>query len=96
MSHQPHQINVEVYMNKEPELEISPLSQPISSDGRTVSVQIYKLKSESAWVLEVEDEFGNSTAWDETFDSDSDALAEARKTILEEGIHVLIGLDPQG
>lgn len=90
-------------MNKEPELEVSPLSQPISSDGRTVSVRIYKLESEPAWMLDVEDEFGNSTVWDDTFDSDSDALAEVRQTILEEGIDALIGpegdqigSDPQG
>lgn len=81
-------------MNKEPELKVSPLSQPISSGGHTVSVQIYKLESEPAWVLEVEDEFGNSTVWDETFDSESAALAEAKKAILEEGITSLIG--PEG
>lgn len=78
-------------MSKEPELELSPLSQPISSGGRTINVQIYRLQGESAWVLEVEDEFGNSTVWDDTFATESAALVEAKKTILGEGIASLIG-----
>ena len=78
-------------MSKPPELQVSPLSQNISSEGHTISVQIYKLETESSWVLEIEDEFGNSTTWDDTFESDSAALAEAKQTILDEGITSLIG-----
>lgn len=78
-------------MSKEPELEISPLSQLISSGGRTVDVQIYKLQGEAEWVLEIEDEFGNSTVWGETFPTESAALVEAKKTILAEGVSTLVG-----
>jgi hypothetical protein len=78
-------------MSEEPKLEISPMSQCISSGGRTVNVQIYRLEGESSWILEVEDEFGNSTVWDETFPSEFAALAEAKKTILAERIGSLIG-----
>ncbi len=78
-------------MSKEPELEISPLSQPISSGGRTVDVQIYRLEGEAEWVLEVEDEFGNSTVWEDTFPTESAALVEAKKTILAEGVSALVG-----
>lgn len=78
-------------MTEEPQLEISPLSQTISSGGRTVSVEIYRLEGENSWILEVEDEFNNSTVWDDTFETDSAALTEAKKTILAEGINSLIG-----
>ncbi|HTE39466.1 MAG TPA: hypothetical protein VK629_01470 [Steroidobacteraceae bacterium] len=47
-------------MSEEPELEISSMSQHISSGGRTVNVQIYRIVGDPSWVLEVEDEFGNS------------------------------------
>ena len=75
----------------EPELETSPLSQQISSGGRTVSVEIYRLVGEESWALEVVDEHNNSSVWDDTFDSDSAALTEAKKTILAEGVNNLIG-----
>lgn len=78
-------------MSTEPELEVSPLSQPISSGGRTVNVQIYRFEGEPEWVLEVEDEFGNSTVWDETFPTEAAALVEAKKTILAEGVSSLVG-----
>jgi len=78
-------------MEEDPKLEISPLSQEISGGGRTVSVEIYRLEGEEKWALEVVDEFNNSTCWDEPFDTDADALTEAKKTILAEGVNSLIG-----
>ncbi|HTE40416.1 MAG TPA: hypothetical protein VK629_06295 [Steroidobacteraceae bacterium] len=78
-------------MSDEPELEISPMSQLISSGGCTVNVQIYRLVGGASWTLEVEDEFGNSTVWDDTFPSESAALTEAKNTILAEGVGSLIG-----
>ncbi len=78
-------------MNEEPNLEISPLSQELTSGGRTVSVEIYRLEGELGWALEVVDEYNNSTVWDNTFETDSAALIEAKKTILAEGVSSLIG-----
>ena len=78
-------------MNVEPKLEVSPLSQEISSCGKNVSVEIYRLEGEASWVLEVVDEYNNSTVWDDTFETDSAALTEAKKTISEEGVGALIG-----
>lgn len=78
-------------MKKEPQLEISPLSQDVSSGGGTVSVQIYRLEGETSWVLEIVDKFNNSTVWDDTFTTESTALAEAKKTILAEGVSSVIG-----
>lgn len=78
-------------MNDKPKLEKSPLSQSISSGGRTVNVKIYRFEGDSGWVLEVEDECNYSIVWDERFESDSAALTEVKKTILAEGIVSLVG-----
>lgn len=78
-------------MEQEFELEQSPLSQKISVGGKTVEVQIYR-GGGSGWHLEVVDEFGNSTVWDDQFPSDAEAFDEARSTIKDEGIESLIGL----
>jgi len=78
-------------MNEEPELIISELSQELSSGGKTVKVEIYRLENDKQWTLEIEDEFNNSTVWDETFETESAALTEAKKSILAEGVKIFIG-----
>lgn len=78
-------------MEKEFELEMSPLCQDLSDQGKTVRVEIYRGEG-SGWQLEVVDEFGNHTVWEDPFPTDADALAEAKATIKEEGIDVLIGM----
>lgn len=78
-------------MNAEPNLELSPLSQDLSSGGKTVSIEIYRLEGEISWTLEVVDEYNNSTVWDDSFETDSAALTEAKKTVLAERIDSLIG-----
>ena len=77
-------------MNDEPKLEKSPLCQPISSGGQTVKVEIYRLEG-GLWTLEIEDEYGNSTVWDDEFETDVAALAEAKKSILEDTASEYIG-----
>src|ERR1035437_6632316 len=72
----------------------TPLTQLVTRDGETVSVEIYE-DGEGCWLLEVVDESGNSTVWDATFESDQDALDEALKTIKEDGIDSLIGPPPE-
>lgn len=78
-------------MSEDPKLELSPLSQDISSGGRTVSVEIYRLKGDEKWALEIVDEFNNSTVWDHTFETESAALTEAKKAILEDRVTTYIG-----
>ena len=73
----------------------SPLAQSVTRDGKTVSVEIYE-DGEGGWLLEVVDEFKNSTVWDEPFATDQEALDEALRTIAEDGIHALIGLPTDG
>jgi len=65
-------------MEDDLELEYSPLCQSISSGGKSVQVHIYN-DGEGKWILEVEDEFGNSTVWNDLFDTDSAALTEVKK-----------------
>lgn len=81
-------------MNQEPKINYSELSQEIASEGKTVSVEIYHLEGFREWQLEVVDEFGNSTVWDDSFEKDSEALAEVHRTIQADGIEFLIG--PEG
>ncbi len=77
-------------MNSEPIPFESPLSQHVTREGKTVRVDIYE-DGEGGWILEVVDQFNNSTVWDEPFTSDELALAEAMRTIDQEGIASLIG-----
>ena len=79
-------------MNEEIEIVMSPLSQKISSAGKTVQVDIFQ-DGKGGWILEVVDEFGNSTVWDDPFKEDAEALNEVKKVILSEGIDALIGSD---
>ncbi len=76
---------------EEDKLITSELSQEISSGGRTIKAEIYKLESQEEWTLEIEDEFNNSTVWDDTFATESEALIEAKKSILAEGVKKFIG-----
>ena len=78
-------------MEKEPEIEVSDLSQVISSGGIRLSVEIYRIEGTMEWSLEIVDEVGNSTVWDDTFDSDAATIAEAKKAILEETAAAFVG-----
>lgn len=77
-------------MDNDPVVTMSPLCQSCERDGRAVQVEIYEGDSKK-WILEVVDEFNNSTLWQEQFDTDQLALEEVLKTVEEEGIESLIG-----
>ena len=77
-------------MDEEFELVMSPLSQQLTVDEKTVQVDIYH-GDVGGWTLEVVDGSGNSTVWDDEFDTDAAALEEAKRTIRDEGIDSLIG-----
>ena len=72
----------------------SPLSQVLTHEGKTVEIEIYD-DGNGGWILEVVDQYGNSTVWDLPFPTDKEALDEVFKTIDEDGIDSLIGL-PSG
>ena len=44
----------------------------------------------NALVLEVANEAGNSTLWDELFDTDQDALTAFEQVIIEEGMETFL------
>jgi hypothetical protein len=68
----------------ENDLIFSDLGTTLEEDGYTLKINICKLP-ESDWVLEVIDEKGNSTVWEDSFVTDEAALAEAIDAIRAEG-----------
>lgn len=68
-------------------LQHSPLERVITRDGATVSICIYRGCADPGWILEIEDELGGSTCWNDLFETDQAALDEALDTIEKEGIH---------
>ncbi len=74
----------------EDELVESDLSQTVARDGTSVKIEIHRLEHEDSWVLEVVDETGASTVWDDRFATDQAALDEAMETINKEGIWTFI------
>lgn len=76
-------------MNDEDDLIYSDLQTTFSSDGHTLEINIYRLP-ESDWVLELVDEFNNSTVWDDSFATDEAALSAALQAIQEEGITAFV------
>ena len=60
----------------------SPLCQRITRDGTEVSIQIYG-DGNGGWLLEIVDEFGTSTVWDDSFATDQEAFAEALEAMDE-------------
>ena len=77
-------------MEEEYEVKYSPLCQNIESDSKKVEVLIYE-DGDGGWLLEVVDEHGNSTVWDDPFESDQKAWVEVMQCIKDEGIDSLIG-----
>lgn len=72
------------------EPEQSPLSQTLTADGKSVEVLIYS-DGEGKWLMEIEDQHQNSTGWEDSFDTEAEALAEAKSAVAEEGIDTFIG-----
>lgn len=71
----------------------SPLCQRLTREGHTVDIEIYG-DGEGGWLLEVVDDSGIPTVWDESFATDAAALEEVLHTIDTEGIAAVIGPAP--
>jgi uncharacterized protein len=66
----------------------SPLARLLSGEGHTLEIAIYRGADEPDWILEIEDETGTSTVFDERFATDQEALDTALAEIeAEGGIH---------
>ena len=79
-------------MSEEFEIKYSTLCQKVTSEGKSVQVYIYE-DGKGGWILEVVDEYDNSTVWDDPFKTDDEALDEVFNTIEKEGILSLIGTE---
>ena len=77
-------------MTDENDLIYSNLQTTYNADGHTLEINIYRLP-ETEWVLEIVDDFNNSTVWDDSFATDEAALAEALQAIKDEGISAFVG-----
>ena len=69
-----------------PELIVSTLSKRITDKSSHIDVQIYRLDDQQRWTLEIVDEYGGSTIWDEWFDTDQAALDKALRAVSAFGI----------
>ena len=71
---------------EDPNIITSSKSQRVLVDGHPLSIEIYRIETDPMWTLEVVDDEGTSTVWEDPFATDADALEEAVKAINEEGI----------
>lgn len=78
-------------MTDEQAKKMSPLSQTIERDGHSILVEIYE--GDGGWILEVVDEFNNSTVWEDVFKTDQDALDEILECIEQEGIGIFVATE---
>ncbi len=74
-----------------PNIITSSLSKTIMIDGTPFQLEIYRLEDVPGWSLEVIDEEGASTVWDETFETDEAAHNCLIETIQKEGIAAFKG-----
>lgn len=78
-------------MDDEIELEYSKHNGKFTRDGVTLTIAIYRGKGdEGRWILEVENEAGGSTVWEETFSTENDAWDEFLATVQREGIEQFV------
>ena len=66
------------------------LDQTYSKDGKSIKIEIYRMP-DTGWNVQVVDTFGNSTVWDDEFESDKEALQFVLAEIERDGIDEFIG-----
>ena len=77
-------------MEREPTLIYSPLNGYFTKDGATVEVSIISTDLDPAWSLEVINDLGASTVWDQQFETDDQAYAAFRRAVEEEGMRTFL------
>lgn len=75
---------------RDPNIVNSGLSRTVTLQSATVEVMIYRLEHDPKWALEVVNEEGTSTVWDNLFDTDDEAFAAFQLTLDEEGIDAFL------
>ena len=75
-------------------IEFSPLGRSVTDDGVTIEVAIYRIAgTDEGWALEVMDEIGTSTTWDELFPTEQAAIDEFERALAEDGFRSFLA-DP--
>lgn len=77
--------------HRDPNIVRSGLSQTIVSHGLKADVEIYRLEDGPDWALEVVDQDGASTVWDDLFPTDQKAFEAFQEALQEEGLAGLLG-----
>ena len=72
--------------DREPNIVTSGLSGPITRDGVSITLEIYRLEGDTDWSLEVVYNHGTSIVWDDRFKTDDLALAAFEQVVVEEGM----------
>jgi hypothetical protein len=72
------------------EIVHSPLECSVSREETTLRILIYRGRGDPGWLLEVEDQRGGSTVWEEPFESDQAAQEAALLAIEEDGIESFV------
>lgn len=75
----------------QPELIESSLCRSIEQAGVRLTINIVRLATERGWSLEVVNEHGTSTVWDNLFTTDRDADAAFRDVLAQEGVEAFLG-----
>lgn len=77
--------------HRDPNIVRSGLSRTIVSHGLKADVEIYRLEDGPDWSLEVVDQDGASTVWDDLFPTDQKAFEAFQEALQEEGLAGLLG-----
>ncbi|SHF60046.1 Base plate wedge protein 53 [Microbulbifer donghaiensis] len=77
-------------MDEEFAPKASELSQSYREGEVSVHIDIYE-DGEGGWLLEVVDDNNNSTVWEDSFDTEEEALEEALDALRDEGIETFVG-----
>ncbi|MDU8913361.1 hypothetical protein [Aestuariicoccus sp. MJ-SS9] len=79
--------------DEEPELIFSDLSGTFAVDGHVLEVNIVRLANKPGWSLEVVNERGTSTTWDDLFISDGMAWKAFEECVEQEGVEAFFAED---
>lgn len=80
----------------DPPIIPSPLSKTVNRDGITVEVRIFKLEEDDGWTLEVVNEAGTSTVWEDPFTTDAAAFEAFERAVEVEGMETFLDDDAEG
>ena len=80
--------------DRDPNLIMSSLSREVSRDGVAVRIEIYRLEDCPGWSLEVVNDRGTSTVWDEVFETDDAADAAFHEAVAAEGMIAFLDSAP--